>query len=206
MSTQTKAIDLLCKRFLCLSHSARAVYLAVHPSEEELAALAESELGLEAGGCCGIDAPALANRLNLGLRRTVRALGELAIHGLIHIGRPMDDMGRLGIEVLLNALDSAPTAPFIQANASRIEELRTMPYAEYLHSPEWKGRREHHLKVADHRCQLCYSAGSLQVHHRTYERRGSERFTDLIVLCDECHTAFHDRRSLAPAIQEGGTR
>ncbi len=32
----------------------------------------------------------------------------------------------------------------------------------------------------------------LDVHHRMYERRGEERDVDLIVLCHECHSIFHE--------------
>src|SRR5215210_457781 len=37
----------------------------------------------------------------------------------------------------------------------RLLELRTMPYQEYLRTPEWRGRRERKLDQADHRCQFC---------------------------------------------------
>ncbi|KAA3645534.1 MAG: HNH endonuclease [Chloroflexi bacterium] len=79
----------------------------------------------------------------------------------------------------------------------RLRELATMPYREYLQTPEWKERRKRHLISAGYRCQLCNSSGvTLNVHHRTYDRRGNERFTDLIVLCQDCHSTFHDERQL----------
>jgi 5-methylcytosine-specific restriction endonuclease McrA len=31
----------------------------------------------------------------------------------------------------------------------------------------------------------------LDVHHRTYERRGAEKAEDVIVLCRRCHELFH---------------
>lgn len=78
----------------------------------------------------------------------------------------------------------------------RLAQLRSMPYSDYLKSPEWLRRRQVALKVMDYRCQLCNSAESLQVHHRDYSRLGCERMTDLIILCTECHTLFHERRQL----------
>jgi hypothetical protein len=75
----------------------------------------------------------------------------------------------------------------------RLQELRTMPYKEYLLTPEWKERRHLHLEYAGDRCQVCNSPSSLHVHHRTYANRGNERFTDLIVMCATCHLHFHDR-------------
>lgn len=75
----------------------------------------------------------------------------------------------------------------------RQDELRTMPYQEYLQTPEWQARRQRHLRSAGYRCQLCNAGDrSLHVHHRTYERRGNERWADLLVLCSDCHAKHHD--------------
>ncbi len=73
----------------------------------------------------------------------------------------------------------------------RVAELRTMPYKDYLQTPEWAAKRSEMLNRAGHRCQLCNRAGRLEVHHRTYERRGSELEGDLFVLCANCHDHFH---------------
>lgn len=66
-------------------------------------------------------------------------------------------------------------------------------YEEYLQSPHWHAVRDRALAYAEHKCQLCYSAKDLQVHHRTYERVGKERPSDLTVLCKACHEKHHDR-------------
>lgn len=71
------------------------------------------------------------------------------------------------------------------------EQLATMPYRQYLQTPEWRTRRRHALEHADHRCQRCGSRYRLEVHHRTYERRGAERLDDLVVLCANCHREEH---------------
>lgn len=71
--------------------------------------------------------------------------------------------------------------------------LRSMAYEEYLLTPEWRDKRQAALDQAEFACQLCGSTDSLQVHHRTYERRGAERLADLTVLCAECHERFHKR-------------
>lgn len=71
------------------------------------------------------------------------------------------------------------------------EILLAMPYTEYLQSEHWKQKREAALIAAEYRCQLCYSDKNLEVHHRTYERRGCERPSDLTVLCHTCHCQFH---------------
>jgi 5-methylcytosine-specific restriction endonuclease McrA len=86
---------------------------------------------------------------------------------------------------------------------SRIEELKTMPYDEYLETPEWAEKRDAALKRAGHRCQICNASGSLNVHHRTYENRGDERSEDLTVLCDQCHALFHISRVTAQPLRSG---
>ena len=79
-----------------------------------------------------------------------------------------------------------------------IERLRYMPYAEYLETGHWKMTRKVAFARAKGRCQVCNVKDvELHVHHRTYERRGDERPQDLIVLCCDCHTIFHENGKLA---------
>lgn len=88
----------------------------------------------------------------------------------------------------------------IAARETRERSLRRMPYREYLQTPEWQETRRAALKRAHFRCQVCAAGGVLNVHHRTYVRRGFEHNGDLIVLCAPCHHIFHDNGKLA----EGG--
>jgi hypothetical protein len=78
----------------------------------------------------------------------------------------------------------------------RLAQLKAMPYADYLKTQEWIRRRIVHLQAVDYRCQLCNGNERLQIHHRTYERLGCERWSDLLVLCGECHALFHKHRRL----------
>lgn len=75
----------------------------------------------------------------------------------------------------------------------QVKVLRAMPYTEYLLTDHWKNLRQQKLKSAKFRCELCFSPNSLQVHHKTYERRGAELLTDLIVLCRPCHARHHGK-------------
>lgn len=86
-----------------------------------------------------------------------------------------------------------------RAYQERLRELKTMPYRDYLQTPEWRERRAARLKAARYACQVCNARNILlNVHHRTYVRRGEEYARDLIVLCEGCHHLFHQNGSLAP--------
>jgi hypothetical protein len=80
---------------------------------------------------------------------------------------------------------------------TRARELAAMPYEEYLRTPEWQERRQAALQRAGHRCQVCNSPHQLEVHHRTYDRRGHEDDADLTVLCERHHEMFHGIGSAA---------
>jgi 5-methylcytosine-specific restriction endonuclease McrA len=92
---------------------------------------------------------------------------------------------------------AAPYREEMRRREERSRELRTMPYRDYLQTPEWQTTRSNALRRARFRCQACAEGGNLHVHHRTYVRRGAEYASDLIVLCADCHRVFHERRSLA---------
>lgn len=74
-----------------------------------------------------------------------------------------------------------------------VRNLRAMPYGEYLLTEHWRNIRMVKIAGAGSRCELCFSRESLNVHHKTYERRGCEHLNDLIVLCETCHATFHGK-------------
>lgn len=76
-------------------------------------------------------------------------------------------------------------------------------YADYLASDHWRQTRKRALIRAENRCQLCNQSKRLEVHHRTYERLGSERPMDLTVLCGRCHSIFH---RLMPTLRENAPK
>jgi 5-methylcytosine-specific restriction endonuclease McrA len=61
-----------------------------------------------------------------------------------------------------------------------------------LRSPEWRQTRAAALVRASY-CRALdpNHTEDLEVHHRTYERRGAELASDLIVLCRPCHRLHH---------------
>lgn len=97
-----------------------------------------------------------------------------------------EDVEGVGLKETLDRLEEA---------AKEVEKLRRMPYAEYLRTQYWQELRKECLRRAEYRCQRCRKPGpsyaNLHLHHLTYERRGHEQISDLIVLCSRCHEGEH---------------
>lgn len=88
----------------------------------------------------------------------------------------------------------AARAKLRAAKKALIFEPNNIPYQEYLSTEHWRKVRLKALRRAGNKCQLCNrSDGQLHVHHRTYERRGKEKASDVIVLCKDCHEKHHGR-------------
>ena len=68
-----------------------------------------------------------------------------------------------------------------------------MDYQAYLRSPIWQAKRELILDFYGNKCAVCNSTDGVDVHHRTYERIGHERWSDLVALCRYCHSLHHDK-------------
>ena len=75
--------------------------------------------------------------------------------------------------------------------------LKAIPYKQYLQTDHWQSVRKEALERAGGRCQVCNANDRLHTHHRSYERRGEEMPSDVIVLCASCHKLFHDNGKLA---------
>ena len=86
------------------------------------------------------------------------------------------------------------TTRVLKLSVKRVNELRFMPYADYLESPEWHKIRSKVAEYRGNRCDLCgekIGKDRGQVHHKTYERKGRELFSDLSLLCGRCHHYWH---------------
>ena len=87
---------------------------------------------------------------------------------------------------------------FPAVTPARYDELKRMSYRDgYLRTTEWKQRADIMKKWFGYRCQGCNCSKSerqLEVHHRTYERRGNENPKDLTVLCWKCHEQMENNR------------
>ena len=73
-------------------------------------------------------------------------------------------------------------------------EINIERYREYLKSESWKKKKRLVLKRDNCICQGCGAKETtLEVHHLTYERVGSELLLDLVSLCVSCHEKIHNR-------------
>jgi hypothetical protein len=84
---------------------------------------------------------------------------------------------------------------------TRLQKLGFSSYEGYLRSDHWKNFKEqffaseriNRLKTIYGRlvCESCRGVGILDVHHKSYKWLGYERFEDVELLCDRCHSARH---------------
>lgn len=75
-----------------------------------------------------------------------------------------------------------------------INYLKSLPYKEYLQTEHWKDLRKRMMNRANYSCGMCNSKNViLHVHHKSYKNLGDEDYSDLIVLCEDCHYKFHDK-------------
>lgn len=77
------------------------------------------------------------------------------------------------------------------------EHIKSMEYHDFLKTPYWNAVSLYAKYRAEFKCSLCGSRQGLNTHHRSYEHHGYEHQygvvgKDLIVLCGECHSKFHD--------------
>jgi 5-methylcytosine-specific restriction endonuclease McrA len=103
---------------------------------------------------------------------------------------------RQALESVARRRRNAGREPILPVEPDRAAELREMPYDRYLRTPEWCLRVDAKLIESGGHCTACGKTGrrgahGLEVHHRTYRRRGDEWWFDLVVLCSGCHRALH---------------
>lgn len=73
--------------------------------------------------------------------------------------------------------------------------IKNMDYQDFLLTPYWDAIRSIMLKKACYKCELCNENHNLHIHHKDYKNHGAEHLnlSDLIVLCQKCHSKFHDK-------------
>lgn len=65
-------------------------------------------------------------------------------------------------------------------------------YIKFMASDKWATRKRVYYSGHEKKCKACGSDENIHLHHKTYERMGSELDEDLVPLCQTCHTKVHD--------------
>jgi len=82
---------------------------------------------------------------------------------------------------------------------TRLRQLKSMRTEKkrgaYESTGEWRTKRKLCLQAVDSKCRGCGGSRNVDVHHNTYDNYCIEYFADLVVLCDGCHDAFHQKIS-----------
>jgi hypothetical protein len=67
-------------------------------------------------------------------------------------------------------------------------------YDAYIQSKAWQQTRQRYLDSGQPiDCRVCGKAwfSGMHFHHMTYERLGDERLSDIVPVCENCHTMIH---------------
>ena len=69
-----------------------------------------------------------------------------------------------------------------------IQKCNKIAYDDYLKTKHWKYFREKSIEDKNYKCEQCESSYELDVHHKNYDCLGKETFSDVKVLCIDCHS------------------
>jgi hypothetical protein len=66
-------------------------------------------------------------------------------------------------------------------------------YKQYLKTKHWQDFKTSVYKNGkSRRCAICGSYYGLNTHHISYKRIGKEHASDIVVLCGDCHSKYHN--------------
>lgn len=69
-------------------------------------------------------------------------------------------------------------------------------YNEYIHQhPHWRAVRSARFEFDGGMCVICHkdlTDSVYETHHMCYDRLGNERIRDVMTMCHDCHTRFHN--------------
>ena len=100
------------------------------------------------------------------------------------------------IELLIEQTGSSPKdGKYKHFAAPSIGKHRYERWQTYMKSRAWSNFKKRVYKQRGNICERCGTIdGEKHVHHLTYERLGSEKLTDCVILCVPCHNQIHSKR------------
>lgn len=86
-------------------------------------------------------------------------------------------------------MENTPILSFSQ----KLELMGFRSYDEYLRSEIWKKFRKKYFRSKKRKyCMLCRKPNfDVELHHKSYDRLGTEKLTDVVPLCREHHEEVH---------------
>lgn len=120
-----------------------------------------------------------------------------------HIRKFLRAIAMSGCEVPEELKDWKPTPKVVRARKLKDKRHKVIyksysrcpqDYRRYIKSTFWEARRNNLFKEVGRICCICNSKSYIVVHHLRYIPRefGNEPNSDLAVLCQTCHTDFHN--------------
>lgn len=126
-------------------------------------------------------------------RGTTSALPHRTVEGLAIT--VIDEAKRERVEEEYRDRRSEGLRTIANRAAARQQVDRRSEYADYLDSSEWRARRRLVLERCDGICEGCRTAQADEVHHLTYQHVGREFLFELVGLCSDCHSRWHEREA-----------
>lgn len=81
----------------------------------------------------------------------------------------------------------------------------TVTGEQYLNSKHWRILRKKIYDKYNGKCKKChktFDSQHMNVHHLTYKRIGKEKESDLVLLCEKCHSKIHDEKNKKKIVSE----
>jgi hypothetical protein len=85
-----------------------------------------------------------------------------------------------------------PKPQTVRISTQTISRAHPTKYDKYLESSHWKNFRKKYYEAFGKKCESCGGTDLIHLHHKTYERLGRERFTDMVALCSTHHADVHE--------------
>lgn len=82
----------------------------------------------------------------------------------------------------------------LEARANRLLGITKTreSYHQNMSSERWKRFKWHYWSKYKRQCAACESTEKVILHHTHYNSLGRERIEDVVPLCFDCHSEFHN--------------
>ena len=78
-------------------------------------------------------------------------------------------------------------------------------YKDYLFSEDWEIRKNKLMEELGSKCSKCSVDRKLNLHHKHYKNLGFETKNDVVLLCKDCHSEVHNKKTPTWTIKKEDT-